>query len=135
MKKVVGLGACVLDTLINCDRFPIEDTKQKAQGIFLSGGGPVGNALVVMSKLGIETEVLNINCNLSVRHGGVLLKVLLELFQKLVGAAAIGGRPPQRAKLPYPSKAPQKGECRASARQRGYLCPWQRRGALRHRRS
>ena len=53
------------------------------------------------------------------RHGDVLLKVLLELFQKLVGAAAIGGRPPQRAKLPYPSKAPQKGECRASARQRG----------------
>lgn len=58
MKKVVGLGACVLDTLINCDRFPVEDTKQKAQGIFLSGGGPVGNALVVMSKLGIETEVI-----------------------------------------------------------------------------
>jgi len=25
-------------------------------------------------------------------HGGVVLKVLLELFQKLVGAAAIGGR-------------------------------------------
>ena len=44
------------------------------------------------------------------RHGDVLLKVLLELFQKLVGAAAIGGRPPQRAKLPYPSKAPPKGE-------------------------
>ena len=42
---------------------------------------------------------LMINCNLSVRHGDVLLKVLLELFQKLVGAAAIGGRPPQRAKL------------------------------------
>ena len=37
-------------------------------------------------------------------------KVSLKPFQRLVGAAAIGGRPPQRAKLPYPSKAPQRGE-------------------------
>ena len=29
MKKVVGLGACVLDTLISCDKYPVEDTKQK----------------------------------------------------------------------------------------------------------
>jgi len=58
MKKVVGLGACVLDTLITCNDYPKEDTKQKAESIFLSGGGPVGNALVVMSKLGVNTEVL-----------------------------------------------------------------------------
>lgn len=58
MKKVVGLGACVLDTLITCDRYPKEDTKQKAESVFLSGGGPVGNALVVMSKLGVEAEVI-----------------------------------------------------------------------------
>lgn len=58
MKKVVGLGACVLDTLISCDKYPTEDTKQKAEGVFLSGGGPVGNALVVMSKLGLKTEVV-----------------------------------------------------------------------------
>ena len=57
MKKVVGLGACVLDTLIHCSSYPVEDTKQKAESIFLSGGGPVGNALVVMSKLGVATEV------------------------------------------------------------------------------
>jgi len=36
MKKVVGLGACVLDTLIDCDKYPIEDTKQKAENIVLS---------------------------------------------------------------------------------------------------
>ena len=53
------------------------------------------------------------------RHGVVLWKVLLELFQKLVGAAAIGGRASQGAKFPYPSQAPQRGECRAVARQRG----------------
>ena len=58
MKKVVGLGACVLDTLICCDTYPTEDKKQKANSIFLSGGGPVGNALVVMSKLGVKTEVI-----------------------------------------------------------------------------
>lgn len=58
MKKVVGLGACVLDTLITCDSYPKEDTKQKAKSIFLSGGGPVGNALVVISKLGVQAEVI-----------------------------------------------------------------------------
>lgn len=58
MKKVVGLGACVLDTLISCDTYPAEDKKQKAESIFLSGGGPVGNALVVISKLGVQAEVI-----------------------------------------------------------------------------
>ena len=58
MKKVVGLGACVLDTLITCATYPTEDKKQKAEGIFLSGGGPVGNALVVISKLGVKAEVI-----------------------------------------------------------------------------
>lgn len=58
MKKVVGFGACVLDTLIYCSSYPTEDTKQKAEGIALSGGGPVGNALVVMSKLGVSAEVI-----------------------------------------------------------------------------
>ena len=58
MKKIVGLGACVLDTLINCDKYPKEDTKQKAESVFVSGGGPVGNALVVLSKLGVKTEVI-----------------------------------------------------------------------------
>ena len=58
MKKVVGLGACVLDTLINCNTYPTQDTKQKAESIFQAGGGPVGNALVVMSKLGVKAEVI-----------------------------------------------------------------------------
>ena len=76
MKKVVGLGACVLDTLINCDRYPTEDTKQKAESIFLAGGGPVGNALVVMSKLGLQTEVIG-------GFGGDSAgKYLLDDFQK-----------------------------------------------------
>ena len=58
MKKVVGLGANVLDTLIRCKQFPIEDKKTRAEEIVRVGGGPVGNALVVMSRLGVETEMI-----------------------------------------------------------------------------
>ncbi len=58
MSKVIGLGACVYDTLINCDYYPTEDTKLKANSVFAAGGGPVGNSLVVMSKLGVKTGVL-----------------------------------------------------------------------------
>ena len=47
------------------------------------------------------------------------LEVSVKPFQRLVGAAAIGGRPSQRAKFPYPSKAPQKGECQGAPWQRG----------------
>lgn len=58
MKKIVGLGACVYDTLITCDSYPTEDTKLRAQKIFVSGGGPVGNALVVISKLGVNAQAI-----------------------------------------------------------------------------
>ena len=56
MKKVVGIGACVLDTLIECDKYPIEDRKVPASKVVKTGGGPVANALVVLAKLGIEAE-------------------------------------------------------------------------------
>ncbi|MBQ9796587.1 MAG: bifunctional hydroxymethylpyrimidine kinase/phosphomethylpyrimidine kinase [Clostridia bacterium] len=58
MKRVVGLGANVLDTLIRCQRFPMEDKKTRAEEIVRTGGGPVSNALVVMSRLGVETAVI-----------------------------------------------------------------------------
>lgn len=58
MKKVVGIGACVLDTLIECDKYPIEDRKVPASKVVKTGGGPVANALVVLAKLGIEAEFL-----------------------------------------------------------------------------
>lgn len=63
MKRIVGLGANVLDTLICCNSFPPEDTKQRADSIRLAGGGPVGNALVVMSKLGICAEAIGAFAN------------------------------------------------------------------------
>ena len=52
MKKVVGLGACVLDTLINCETYPQEDTKKKANSIFLSGHLPI-----MLTPFGMVTEV------------------------------------------------------------------------------
>ena len=56
MKKIVGLGACVLDTLIECEAYPIEDKKSSANLIVRTGGGPVANALVVASKMGQKSE-------------------------------------------------------------------------------
>ena len=58
MKKIVGLGACVVDTLISCADFPSEDTKQPARSIKKAPGGPVCNALVIASRLGSRTEVI-----------------------------------------------------------------------------
>ena len=58
MKKIVGLGACVVDTLIGCAAFPSEDTKYRADSIKKAPGGPVCNALVIASRLGADTEVI-----------------------------------------------------------------------------
>ncbi|MBR0295093.1 MAG: hypothetical protein IJQ67_04230 [Bacilli bacterium] len=60
MKKIIGVGACVLDTLIEMDEYPKEDIKIRANNIFSSGGGPVSNALVCISKLGLESEYLGL---------------------------------------------------------------------------
>ncbi len=58
MKKVVGLGACVLDTLIEVPTYPVEDHKYRATAVKKTGGGPVANALVVASKMGLKAQVL-----------------------------------------------------------------------------
>jgi sugar/nucleoside kinase (ribokinase family) len=58
MKKIVGLGACVVDTPISCAAFPTEDKKQPASSIKKAPGGPVCNALVIASRLGASTQVI-----------------------------------------------------------------------------
>ena len=52
MKKIVGIGANVYDTLITMPHFPEEDTKLRAEKITESGGGPCATGLVAASKLG-----------------------------------------------------------------------------------
>lgn len=58
MKKVIGIGACVLDTVICCDTYPTEDKKMRALDVFSTGGGPVSNALVAITRLGLSASFL-----------------------------------------------------------------------------
>ncbi len=76
MKKIVGIGACVMDTLITLPRFPEEDTKLRANNTKNAGGGPVGTGLVAVSKLGENAAYIGV---LSDDNGG---KFLIEDFKK-----------------------------------------------------
>lgn len=76
MKKIVGIGACVMDTLITLPRFPEEDTKLRANNTKNAGGGPVGTGLVAVSKLGETASYIGV---LSDDNGG---KFLIEDFKK-----------------------------------------------------
>lgn len=58
MSKIAGVGACVLDTVIECDTYPKEDTKLRAFGVVRRGGGPVGNALAAAAVLGAKAVYL-----------------------------------------------------------------------------
>lgn len=60
--QIVGIGANVFDTLYRLDTFPKEDTKQKAQSVTESGGGPCGTGLVAASKLGATCAYIG-NCS------------------------------------------------------------------------
>ena len=56
MKRVVGIGACVLDTVVCCREFPREDGKSAAEDVLVTGGGPVANALVACARLGMHAS-------------------------------------------------------------------------------
>lgn len=62
MAQIVGIGANVYDTLYRLDSYPKEDTKQKAQTVTQSGGGPCGTGLVAASKLGATCAYIG-NCS------------------------------------------------------------------------
>ena len=76
MGKVVGIGACVMDTLINVPHYPTEDTKLRATNSKPAGGGPVATGIVAASKLGTDTEYIGV---LSDDNGG---QFLLKDFAK-----------------------------------------------------
>jgi len=71
MAKIVGIGACVMDTLYNIPSYPTEDTKMKALSSKLAGGGPVATALVAAQKLGESASYVGV---LSDDSGGIFLK-------------------------------------------------------------
>ena len=76
MSKIVGIGACVMDTLVNIPHYPTEDTKLRAVSSKPAGGGPVATGLVAAAKLGMDTEYIGV---LSDDSGGCFLK---EDFKK-----------------------------------------------------
>lgn len=85
MKTVVGIGACVMDTLITLPHYPTEDTKLRATETKAAGGGPTATGLVAVSKLGIPASYIGV---LSDDGGG---KFLLDDFARY-GVATDGIR-------------------------------------------
>ncbi len=77
MAKIVGVGACVFDTLYNIPTYPTEDTKLRALSSKCAGGGPVATGLVAASKLGESTAYIGVLSNDS---GGVFLKKDFEKY-------------------------------------------------------
>lgn len=76
MSKIVGIGACVMDTLINVPNYPKEDTKLRATNSKPAGGGPTATGLVAAAKLGASAEYIGV---LSDDNGG---KFLMDDFKK-----------------------------------------------------
>ena len=68
--KVVGIGACVMDTLITVPRYPDEDTKMRAVKTKAAGGGPCATGIVAASKLGASAGYIGV---LSDDNGGRFL--------------------------------------------------------------
>ncbi len=77
MSKIVGIGACVMDTLYNVPTYPKEDTKMRATGSKLAGGGPVATGLVAAQKLGEDTAYIGV---LADDNGGTFLTKDFEKY-------------------------------------------------------
>ncbi len=63
MGNIVGIGACVMDTVINLPYYPKEDTKLRAESSKPAGGGPVATGLVAAQKLGESTSYIGVLSN------------------------------------------------------------------------
>lgn len=75
--KIVGIGACVMDTLMTVPGFPKEDTKLRALGSKVAGGGPTATGLVAAQKLGEQAGYIGV---LSDDNGGSFLKQDFEKY-------------------------------------------------------
>ena len=76
MARIVGIAACVFDTLYRIPTYPQEDTKRRATDSKSAGGGPVATGLVAARKLGVDAAYIGV---LSDDNGGRFLK---EDFEK-----------------------------------------------------
>ena len=74
---IVGIGACVADTLMSVPHFPKEDTKLRATGSKMAGGGPCATGLVAAAKLGAETAFIG---NLAADSAGAFLLADFEKY-------------------------------------------------------
>ncbi len=77
MAKIVGIGACVFDTLYTVPTYPKEDTKLCAIASKTSGGGPAATGLVAASKLSESAAFIGV---LSDDNGGKFLKEDFERY-------------------------------------------------------
>lgn len=77
MSGIVGIGACVFDTLYSIPSYPTEDTKMRATSSKSAGGGPVATGLVAASKLGEKASYIGV---LSRDSGGTFLKQDFEKY-------------------------------------------------------
>ena len=75
--KIVGIGACVMDTLVTVPNYPKEDTKLRALSSKAAGGGPTGTGLVAAQKLGEQTADIGV---LADDNGGVFLQKDFEKY-------------------------------------------------------
>lgn len=58
MTKLIGIGACVCDKLIEMSAFPTEDTKIDALYSRTAGGGPTATALSAAARLGADAAYI-----------------------------------------------------------------------------
>ncbi|MBQ8803312.1 MAG: bifunctional hydroxymethylpyrimidine kinase/phosphomethylpyrimidine kinase [Tyzzerella sp.] len=77
MNRIVGIGACVMDTLVTVPNYPKEDTKLRALSSKAAGGGPTATGLVAAQKLGEQTAYIGV---LSDDNGGTFLKKDFEKY-------------------------------------------------------
>ncbi len=76
MSNIVGIGACVMDTLVSVPQYPKEDTKLQALSTKVAGGGPVATGLVAAAVLGVSAGYIG---QLAEDNGGAFL---LQDFEK-----------------------------------------------------
>ena len=60
MSKIVGIGACVMDTLLTVPSYPKEDTKLRALSSRPAGGGPAATGIVAAAKLGVDAAFIGV---------------------------------------------------------------------------